>query len=386
MALVYHEIKSVKEVKVHGRQPLPARAEKQDFIPLLFNGAAVEFITDSSEVWLTVETNSGFHEPWVAYEINGAVMGRQMLLPGVHEICIFRSMSAGVQKRVKFYRELQAMGEDADCRILVKGIKADGAFFPVPEAKAKIEFIGDSITSGEGTYGASDDWDWIPMYMSFSRNYANIISRKLNADVRMFSQGGWGVYCGWDNDVRHNIPAVYENVCTLSTGEYNANVLGTQDPYDFSVWQPDVVVINLGTNDRSAFNQPPFTDPVTGETNKQEYESDGSFKPEHIGKVEKAVKDFLKTLRTHYPKAHLVWVYGMLGYDITMFIADAVREYSRETGDSNVAFINLPNTLGDKYGSHMHPGYPSHEQAAEVLAAYLAEKLNIENKTLGGNF
>ena len=48
------------------------------------------------------------------------------------------------------------------------------------------------------------------MYMSSSRHYATIIEKAMKADVRIISQGGWGVYSGWDNDVRHQIPAIYE--------------------------------------------------------------------------------------------------------------------------------------------------------------------------------
>ncbi len=44
------------------------------------------------------------------------------------------------------------------------------------------------------------------MYMSSSENYATFTAKALDADYRIISQGGWGVYCGWDNDVRHNIP------------------------------------------------------------------------------------------------------------------------------------------------------------------------------------
>ena len=110
----------------------------------------------------------------------------------------------------KFFHKLQAMSEDNDCHVFVRGFPCDGEFLPVKEHKYKIEFVGDSITSGEGTYGAISDTDWLTMYMSSSENYATFTAKALDADYRIISQGGWGVYCGWDNDVRHNIPSYYE--------------------------------------------------------------------------------------------------------------------------------------------------------------------------------
>lgn len=339
-------------------------------LPLLFNGSGVEVNVNGSELWIDVETDSDFHEMWVAYEINGSIMSRFMLLPGEHSICLFRNMSCDAEKTVKFYRELQAMSEDETVKLVVKGFKLDGEFKEVKEHKYKIEFIGDSITSGEGTYGAFEDTDWLAMYMGFSRNYANMTAKALDADYHIISQGGWGVYCGWDNDVRHNIPSVYEKVCGLSAGKASKE-LGMDEAYDFSSWQPDAIVVNLGTNDDTAFFQPPFTVEETGVTYFQRLNEDGSFLEEDLMNVEKAVIDFLKMLRKHNPGAHIVWCYGMLGYRLTLGITEAINVYVSSSGDKNIGFINLPNTTMEGFGSHMHPGEISHRAASLVLTEYL---------------
>lgn len=358
-----------KLINIYGRT-----GKMLDPLPLFGNGYAVEVVVTGSDLWIDIESDCGFYEPWVAYELNGYVMGRQMLLPGEHSICLFRNMSPDIPKRVKFYRELQAMSEDDDCRVLVKGFKVNGEFMPVPEHTCKLEFIGDSITSGEGTYGAHDDMDWLSMYMSFSHTYEKTIVDAMNADYHIISQGGWGVYCGWDNDVRHNIPSVYEKVSGLSTGPNNEK-MGTQEDYDFSSWQPDAIIVNLGTNDESAFKQPPFLNPDNGLTYFQRTNEDGSYNREDLSNVEKAVVDFLFTLRKNNPKAHIVWVYGMLGYNLTMGITEAINVYQTKTSDFNVGFINLPNTVGDGFGSRMHPGTKSHTISANILIDYLREHL-----------
>lgn len=368
--LTFYEIQDIENKHIYGRV-----GRQVNPLPLLFNGSGVEVVTNAKDLWIEIESDNDYHEPWVAYEINDSLMGRQMLLPGSHSICLFRNMTPGVPKKVKFYRELQAMSEDDYCKVWVKGFKTDGEFLPVPKHDCRLEFIGDSITSGEGTYGAKPDTDWLAMYMSFSQNYANYISKSLNADYHIISQGGWGVYCGWDNDVRHNIPSVYEKVCGLAVGSNN-EAMGTQDPYDFK-WQPDAIIVNLGTNDESAFHQPPFVDPSNGSTYLQRLNEDGSHNLEDVANVEKAVVDFLYMLRKNNPEAHIIWVYGMLGYNLTMVLTEAVNMYRAESKDMKVSFINLPNTVGEGYGAHGHPGVKSHEIAAEVLTDYIKTVLAI---------
>lgn len=366
--LKYVELKDVPSKNILGRI-----GEMTQPLPLLFNGSGVEVVVTGSDLWIEMESDCDFHEPWIAYELNGFLMGRQMLLPGEHSICLFRNMSPEVPKKVRVFRENQAMGDDDYVKILVKGFRLDGEFMDVPEFDMKIEFIGDSITSGEGTYGFYDDMDWLTMYMSVSRNYAHMVAKELNADYHLLSEGGWGVYTAWDNDIRHNIPSIYEEVCG-SVGNKIKEELAVGKPYDFS-WQPDIIVVNLGTNDNTSFTQPPYEVPGMG-TFKNRINEDGTHNREDDLKIIKAVKDFLKLLRKHNPTAHIVWVYGMLGYELTPVLSEAVNEYRLTTGDLNVAFLNLPNTFPNEYGSHMHPGYESHRKASQVLVDYIKSKVN----------
>ncbi len=344
-------------------------------LPLLFNGSGIEVVVTGSDLWIDFETDSDFHEPWVAYELNGAFMGRQMVLPGEHSICLFRNMEPTTPKRVRFYRELQAMSEDSRCKVLVKGLKLDGEFMDVPVYERRIEFIGDSITSGEGSYGNVTDVDWLAMYMSASVNYATMTAKALNADYHIISQGGWGVFCGWDNDIRHNIPSVYEKVCGLANGLPVADELGTLEPYDFSSWQPDVIVVNLGTNDASSFNQPPILNPDDGKTYKMRLNEDGSHNREDELKIEKAAVAFLEMLRKNNPKAHIAWCYGMLGSDLNLILTEAINTYREKSNDHNVSFFQLPNTTMETVGAHMHPGLKSHQEASKVLVNYLQNKM-----------
>ena len=58
--------------------------------------------------------------------------------------------------------------------------------------------------------------------------------------------------------------------------------LGAFEENNFDSWQPDVIVVNLGTNDAGAFNSPEWKDEVTGETHKQKLNEDGTFNEEDL--------------------------------------------------------------------------------------------------------
>ncbi|MDE5938507.1 MAG: SGNH/GDSL hydrolase family protein [Lachnospiraceae bacterium] len=362
-----YALQEIPHYKVHGRT-VPGVCP----LPLFFNGSAVELNVSGTELWADLEVSWKNLEIWVTVEVNGKLMSRQMLMPGNQSLCLFRGMNPEPVKNVRITRETQAMIEDEDCCLIVHGFQADGSFYPVPAGKYTLEFVGDSITSGEGTYGAKKEFDWIPMFMSYSRDYAKMTAEALGADAYIISKGGWGVLSGWDNNPDCNIPSRYEQLCGLCCGSKNER-LGAFAPYDFSVRKTDAVIVNLGTNDASAFQQPAWHDPATGRTFKQRLNPDGTYLEEDLNRFEDAVVSFLKMLRRHNPQAHIVWCYGMLSYDLSFAINEAMIRYTRESGDHNLVYLQLPSITEETVGSNNHPGKLSHERAARVLTEYLRD-------------
>lgn len=360
-------LNKIPHYKVHGRT-VPGTCP----LPLFFNGSAVEVNVSGSELWTDLEVSWQNLEMWVTIEVNRKLMSRLMLMPGKHSLCLFRGMGAESVKNVRITRETQAMVEDEDCCLIVHGFQTDGSFYPVPKGKYTLEFVGDSITSGEGTYGAKKEFDWIPMFMSYSRSYAKMTAEALGADAYIISKGGWGVLSGWDNNPDTNIPSRYEQLCGLCCGPKNES-LGASSPYDFSTRKTDAVIVNLGTNDASAFQQPTWHDPATGRTFKQHLNPDGTYREEDLKRFKDAVVSFLQMLRKHNPQAHIIWCYGMLNYDLSLAINDALNRYIRESRDHNVIFLQLPSTTEETVGSNDHPGELSHKRAARVLTEYLQD-------------
>ena len=339
-------------------------------LSLFWTGSGIELNVKGSELWLEVETDYDVHEQWASVLVNGAPVSRQMLSKGTSRICLFRGMNPENVKNVRFLKDLQAMSEDMSAALKIHAVLTDGTLLPVTDRPYKIEFIGDSITSGEGIIGAKEELDWIPMFFSAAGDYAHLVSEACNAECHIISQSGWGILTGWDNNPHSALPKYYTQVCGLLKGEKN-HALGTDKPYDFAGWQPDVVVVNLGTNDGGAFEQPEYVDPESGEIFGQHKEADGSYRKEDTKRLSDAVEAFLRVLRKCNPHAHIVWAYGMLGTPMMPFIREGIFQYQKKENDSRVSFLLLPDTTDETVGSRSHPGYPSHKHASLVLADYI---------------
>ena len=358
-------VKDIKELKVHGRT-----TNRRDPLTLFWTASGFECNVSGSELWVEVEVTYDVYEPWFSYTVNGDWIGRQMLTAGRYWIPLFRGMNPDNIKNVRFYKDLQAMSGDPHSYIHIHALRHDGVFYPVEEKALKLEFIGDSITSGEGTFGAKQEEDWIPMFFSSLRDYAYLTAKELDAEYRVFSQSGWGVYNTWDNNTKGAIPKYYRQICGLMQSDMNEQ-LGGNENFDFASWQPDVIVVNLGTNDASAFEQPEWVDEETGEHHKMHKNPDGTYKEEDVALFVGAVKDFLGLLRECNPKAQIIWCYGMLGIPFQKPICQAVFEYIDESKDRRVSYLQLPDTNDTNVGSRQHPGFACHQQAAKTLSAYI---------------
>lgn len=368
--LKVYTLTDIENLKVHGRT-----TECLSPLTVFWTGSGIELNAKGSELWIEVEANYDMYEPWISVVINSATVSRQMLNAGRYWICVFRGMNEQEVKNVRIIRDVQAMNGDPESYMQIHAVKFDGEFLPIEDKPYKVEFIGDSITSGEGAIGAKQEEDWISMWFSAIDNYSTMTANALNAEHRIISQSGWGVLTSWDNNPHFNIPKYYEKVCGILTGEKN-EALGAFKDNDFDSWQPDVVVVNLGTNDGGAFSSPEWRDEVTGETYKQRLNEDGTFNEDDLKAFENAVYNFLVKLRKYNKNANIVWIYGMLGIPMLPAIYLAVDAYTKNTGDKKVSVFQLPNTTEETVGARQHPGILSHKKAAKELTGYINEILS----------
>ena len=342
---------------------------------LFWTAGGLEMLYTGSELWVEWEADYSTMEPWVSVELNGGWISRFALPKGRSRSCLFRGMTPGKAKRVRIIKDSQAMFDDPAHLLRATALchAPDGAFLPLPEPKLRLEFVGDSITSGEGAIGAVGEEDWVGAFFSAENNYARMTADALGAEYRCICQSGWGVLCGWDNDPPHALPGYYTRVCGVAQGGRNA-ALGAQAENDFAAWRPDAVIINLGTNDEHAFSNPPWTGP-DGAQHKLRTLPDGRFDPADAGRLTQAVCNFLALVRSKNPQALLGWACGMLGGGLAPLLEAGMERYRAQSGDRRTALLRLPETTPATVGARRHPGAAAHRAAAGVLAAYLQTNL-----------
>ena len=243
------------------------------------------------------------------------------------------------------------LSESPMSTIAISGITVTGTEIkPTPNKDLFIEFIGDSITCGYGVDDLVAEHHFVTATEDVTKAYAYKTAQALDADYSMVSFSGYGIITGYTtNDVKvvaQRVPKFYTKLgySWASNGSFTpANI-----EWDFSKRQPDVIVVNLGTNDDSYTKSDP--------ERQEEYAA---------GYVE-----FLKTIREKNPDARILCTLGIMGDRLFGHVQLAVDNYTKETGDTNISAMKFdPQSAADGYAADWHPSPTTHDKAAEKLAA-----------------
>ena len=365
-------LNDIKNYKIHGRT-----GTTRNPLALFWTGSGIEFNCKSSELWIEVEADYEVYEPWISILVNDAWVSRQMITKGRQWVCVFRNMDGQKSKNIKIMKDVQAMSGDNSHCLLIHGVRTDGSFLPVEDKALKLEFIGDSITSGEGTIGAKSEEEWISMWFSSQNNYTAMTAMDLLAEYRIISQSGFGVHSSWDNNPAGALPLYYKEICGLALGEKNA-LLGAQDVNDFFAWIPNIIVINLGTNDAGAFSSPEWRDEKTGKVFQQRCHEDGSYYQEDTDRFIESTVNFLNLVRACNPESYILWAYGILGTPMLSYIKEGISTYQKNTQDTRVSLLVLPEMTPEGTGARTHPGTGAHRAAADVLVTEIKKIIKSE--------
>ncbi len=355
-------------------------------VPLYWTASGFELDARGSELWLDIEAAYDVYEPWIVVELDGVPVRRSPLARGRQRLELFRGHGPDDVTHVRVLKETQAMHDDPGSAFLLHALVfPDGVRLAAPvRHHACFEFVGDSITSGTGAIGSGAQKSYCSWIFSAENGFPRMVADHFSADFRVISQAGWGVVCNCVNDPTCTIPSVYTQVCAFGTPETAART-DPRDDYDFTAEPADVVVINLGTNDASAFHAAPWQahsdsdGRPCGEMGVSPVRDfalrlgpDGLPDRRSADLVRRGVIDFLTLVRGRNPKAFLLWCYGMMGDGLASLIRGAVDEYRRGTGDTNVDFLLLPSCTGEGIGAFAHPSSIGHAQAAHALIRRLA--------------
>lgn len=228
------------------------------------------------------------------------------------------------------------------------GFEIDGAgklLKPAKKSKRKIEFFGNSITAGHGVDVPIDSADsGVPEYFNNYKSYAATTARYFNAQYHCTAKSGIGIMISWFNQI---MPEVYDRI----------NINDSNSKWDFSKFQADIVVVNLFQNDSWLSNNP---------AHEQFKVRFGTIKPTEDFIIN-AYANFIKTIRSKYPKANIICCLGSMG---------ATIKGSKWPGyiDAAVATLNDKKIVTHFFAYKNTPGHPkAHEQKimADDLIAFI---------------
>lgn len=216
-----------------------------------------------------------------------------------------------------------------------------------PRARHRIEIIGDSITCGYGNEGKDRSEHFAPGTENAYLTYGAIAARKLGAEYAAIAWSGRTMYPSF------TIPEIYDRALPSDPGSN----------WDFRRWRPDVLLINLGTND------------FGGKTN-----------PERKPWID-AYQAFLTRLRKrHGSKAPIYLATGPMMSDswppnrkalstLKEYLNQIVTE-RKQSGDPHIHTIDF--AIQDEkngIGSDWHPSVRTHHIMAEQLTETLRRDL-----------
>ncbi len=233
------------------------------------------------------------------------------------------------------------------------GVFSDRKIVPTEDKELKIEFIGDSITCGYGIDEANAEGYFSCKTENFTKTYAYITARNLNADYSAVAFSGYGVVSGYTSNGARNESATvgpnYDKSAFLS--------FGREMTWYFPDFESDVVVINLGTNDASYCSK--------------SYDRRQMFIKEYVS--------LLRTVRSYNPRAYILCILGDMNNYLYSSIERAVEQYQSEDLDYKTEAMTVEYRMDiNDIVIDGHPGYMSNLYAAGVLS----EKINSIVSTL----
>ena len=275
----------------------------------------------TATVW--AERSSSIEDPVGLFvEVDGAV--RFVSVPAIcayTTVTLAENLSAG-KHTIRVYKASDA----ANNIVCVSAVQYSGLLSKTPASTRRIEFLGDSITAGADVFalGSSqrNQYGAISSYYS----YAKFTADALGASHYSVANSGWRL--GYSINHQYTIRSVYPYQSMRSAYEGGE--------YGFE-WDPDVVVINLGTNDRYTANE-------------QQYKQD--------------VQELLALVREKNPGATIIWAYGAMdtGHASNQWIKTAVESFAATDGNAYYCALPLNNA-----GANAHPNLAGQQANATTL-------------------
>lgn len=270
--------------------------------------------------------------------------------PGRHCYELASGLGPG-EHQVELYRLTEPLnGESAFFGFT---IAQGGQLLPPPApASRRIEIIGDSISTAYGVEGETRDCPFSPDTQNHALSYGALLAERFGAELSTVAWSGKGVFSNRGSTVDTvTMPLLWERALPENA----------QSRWDFSRFEPDAVLIALGTND---------------------------FAPETQDKTPfgRAYLELVRKVRKAHPRALIVCTIGPMLSDVwppetqarstvRKHLSDVVAELEREGDRRVVIFEHATSSEAEGFGCDWHPNRTTQRRMADELAPFLAKQL-----------
>lgn len=339
---------------------------------LAFEGARLE-----AEMVAFAETfpGEGPNLPYIAVFADGAPQPAQTLRveEGVSRVTLF----AGDQPGAHTLRVVKR-SENSKGRLGLRALWTDGRLTapPAPEARLKLEFVGDSITCGFGNDMAAEETVFDVAKENVFTAYPAVTAGLLNADYQCVCISGIPLCWASDPEYRLRLPAFdgftppvrameHHYACADRNHEEAMGLTEGFTPWDFARFRPDAVILNLGTNDA-------FRLRVSG------------CSPEEEAHFIRRYEAFLRQVRRlNGPAPVIACTLGSMDYYLYDAMEKAVARYRADTGDARLFCMKFApiDPWGEGFGGLGHPNSQTQirmgHELAEALKPWLGKEQTV---------
>lgn len=309
----------------------------------------------SAVLWTDGARGLDEFKAWVAVFINGEEVPSKRFALDETE-CTYTLYESEVPHTATI--RLIKLSEAAFAKVGVKSIEVEGGqkTIPTQPKQRKIEFIGDSITCGYGIEGIWNKDTFNTKQENPWEAYAAQTARYFNADFHCISWSGIGLISSWtEKDIPNDewlMPMLY---AYTDIGIEKTLGLATYEKWHNDRFKPDLIVINLGTNDAS------YTKKIK----------------ERMIQFGSAYYAFLQQIRSANPQAEIICTLGVMGDDLYTEIERQVTCYRKNEQDIKVHAMPFDLQVeSDGIGADWHPSLRTQKHMALKLIHEVKDKLS----------
>ena len=219
----------------------------------------------------------------------------------------------------------------------------------------RIEFIGDSITCGYGIEGVWEKDTFCTGQQRPDKSYAFLTAQALGAEFQFCSWSGIGIISNYTDPATVMLPETQWLMAacwpyTDKSGQLRLKL--EPEVWDQARFSPDIVVINLGTNDTSW---------VRGlEDRRLAYVA--------------GLRQLIEAVHRRSPKAKICCCLGIMGQELCDSVKEACKLFSKDFPSVPVKTVKFDlQKEEDGIGADWHPSAVTHKKAAKKLTAALRE-------------